>query len=120
MALTKVQQVEGFLGDTRSPEEFASFFSEAGRYRLGNSPTVVGRDAIKAASAGFLKGIKSAKHDVKGIWEHDGTVAAEMVVTYVKQDGKEVSLPCLSVFEFDGDQFGRLSIYMDPGPLASG
>jgi len=40
-----------------------------------------------------------------------------MLVTYVRADGKEVTLPCMSVFEFDGDLFERLSIYVDPAPI---
>jgi hypothetical protein len=109
--------VKRFLTQTKSVEEFASFFTEDARYRFGNNEPLIGRDRIQESSVRFRQGVKGVSHNIKALWEIGDTVVCEMEATYTRDDGKVLTLPCLDVFRMEGDLFRELEIYMDMSPL---
>jgi ketosteroid isomerase-like protein len=113
----KGEIVRRFLTQTRSVDEFASYFTEDAFYRVGNTEPLIGRDRIRESSVRFRQAVKSIVHDVKQIWEMGNTVIVEIDVTYTRNDGKIIKLPCLDVVELEGDKFKAIHIYMDISPV---
>lgn len=117
MAASKVEIVKIFLTQTKSPEEFASYFAEDAVYRMGNREPIVGQNNILESSKQFRSRLKGVSHDIKHIWELGETVVCEMQATYTRSDDSTVTLPCMDVIHFDGDKFKTMKIYMDISPV---
>jgi len=66
---------------------------------------------------GFFAALQGLGHNITGLWEGPGTFFSEGIVTYVTQDGQQVSLPYLGIMEFDGDLIENYRAYVDPAPL---
>ncbi|MEA5574981.1 nuclear transport factor 2 family protein [Anabaena sp. UHCC 0451] len=86
-------------------------------YKFGNLPMVVGKQAIKESSAGFLQNFQSIKHNIISIWESGETIIVEMEVSYTRHDNKMFNLPCCNVFSMEGDMVQDMRIYMDISPV---
>lgn len=114
---TKANIVRRFLTETRSPDDFVSYFTEDAIYKVGNNPPLVGHERIREASVRFRQMIKGIVHDIQQIWELGDTVVVELAVTYTRNDDKTVTLPCLDVIQFQGEQFQVLHIYIDLSPV---
>jgi hypothetical protein len=117
LADTKSSIVKRFLTETRSVEEFVSYFTEDAFYQVGNNEPLLGRDRIRESSVRFRQAITKILHDIKNIWELENTVVCEMEITYTRKDGKVFILPCSDVIHFNGDKFQKIQIYMDISPV---
>ena len=109
--------VKRFLTEVRSPDDFAAFFAEDASYRFGNFPPIHGRTAIRESSIGFRSRVKSAKHDIKNLWEIGDTVVSEMDVIYTRHDDKVVVVPCTDVIRLQDELFQEMRIYIDMSPV---
>jgi SnoaL-like domain len=114
---THASTVKQFLTEVRSPDNFAAFFAEGATYRFGNFPPIHGRSAIRESSIGFRSRVKSAKHDIKNLWEIGDTVVSEMEVIYTRHDDKVVVVPCTDVIRFQDELFQEMRIYIDMSPV---
>ncbi len=103
--------------DAMDSPGFAAFFTEGGSFRMGNTPAFVGRQAIKEFVRGFFAGLQGLRHNITGLWEAPTAFFSEGIVTYMTQDGQEVSLPYLGVMEFEGELIRDYRAYLDPAPL---
>ncbi len=103
--------------DAMDSPGFAAFFTEGGSFKMGNAPAYVGRQAIEEFVRGFFAALQSLGHNITGLWEGPGTFFSEGIVTYVTQDGQEISLPYLGIMEFDGELIANYRAYVDPAPL---
>ncbi len=103
--------------DSMDSPGFAAFFTEGGSFKMGNAPAHVGRQAIEEFVRGFFAALQGLGHNITGLWEGPGTFFSEGIVTYVTQDGQQVSLPYLGIMEFDGDLIENYRAYVDPAPL---
>jgi ketosteroid isomerase-like protein len=101
-------------GDAR---RFAGFFTEDGAFRFGNAPPVVGRAAIEAAVAGFFGSIRSCRHRLLRFWEADGRCAMDGEVTYLRLDGRELTLPFANVFVLREGRIAQYLVFVDLAPL---
>lgn len=106
-----------FLTDTETADEFASYFTENAFLHFGSSPAIIGRQAIWESSVAFRQKLKSVTHDIKSMWEMGEVVICQMEVTYLRHDGKVLSLPCTDTIRFQGDKVQELRIYMDISPV---
>jgi ketosteroid isomerase-like protein len=111
--------VKRFLTDTRTADEFASYFTENAFFQFGNSPPLIGRKAIWESSIAFRQQLKSVTHEIKSMWEVGEVVICEMDVTYVRHDEKVLRLPCTDTIRFQGEKLQELRVYMDISPLFS-
>lgn len=118
-SLEKASIVRRFLTETRSVDEFASYFTDDAFYQVGNSEPLLGRDRIRESAIRFRQAIKSIVHDIKQIWELGNTVFVEIEITYTRNDDKVITIPCLDVAELEGDKFKSIHIYMDISPVFS-
>ena len=103
--------------DSMDARGFAAAFTDEGRFRFGNAPTVVGRDAIEDAVSQFFSQLTGLRHDILDVWDHGDVVISEVEVTYNRQDGKTISLPAVTVGRRNESLLSDYRIYMDVNPL---
>ena len=106
---------------------FARAFAPDGWVQFGNWPRTTGREAITAAIAQFFDGFQSLSHRSVGRWLDGRTLVLEAEVTYVRHDGRTVTVPACTIFRLaavpDGDgapQATECRIYVDLAPLYAG
>jgi len=105
--------------DGRDADGFVAALTADAEFRFGNVPPVQGREAIRAAVAGFFSAIAACQHRLLGTWNGPGTAVCEGQVTYTRQDGTKVTVPFANVFELRGDRIATYRIYIDNTPLFS-
>src|SRR2546427_3646907 len=89
--------------ETMNVPEAMKLFAKDATYQFGNYPPAVGLDQIRqAAASSHLDFIKSATFDVKNMIEPGGgVVVCEIVITYLTNDGRTITMPCADQFRFD-------------------
>ena len=110
--------------DKKDAAGFAGAFAPDGWVQFGNWPRTQGREAITAAIANFFSGFQSLSHRSVGRWLDRGTLVLEAEVTYLRHDGRTVSVPATTIFRLarerseDGrPQAKECRIYVDLAPL---
>jgi hypothetical protein len=110
--------------DRKDAAGFARAFAPEGWVQFGNWPRTSGREAITAAIAQFFDGFQSLSHRSVGQWLDGGTLVLEAEVTYLRHDGRTVTVPACTIFRLaaepsaDGKpQAKECRIYVDLGPL---
>jgi hypothetical protein len=107
--------------DKRDAARFAAAFTDDGWLRFGNNEPLVGRTNIEAAIAGFFTAMQSLRHAPERTTVAGNLLFLEATVTYLRHDGKEVSVYAMTVYEM-ADVHGaprarRCNIYVDLAPL---
>ena len=105
--------------DARDADRFIAFLTADAEFRFGNAPAVRGREAIRAAVAGFFTMIAGCRHRLRGQWNGPGTTVGEGEVTYTRRDGTTVTIAFADIFELRGQQIASYRIYIDNTPLFS-
>jgi len=105
--------------DARDADGFVAFLTPDAAFRFGNAPAVHGREAIRAAVAGFFSVIGGCRHRLIGTWNGPGTAVGEGEVTYTRLDGSTVTIPFVNVFGLEGERVASYRIYIDNAPLFS-
>ena len=105
--------------DARDADGFVAFLTPDAEFRFGNAPAVRGREAIRAAVAGFFSVIGGCRHRLIGSWNGPGTAVCEGEVTYTRLDGSTVTIPFVNVFGLEGERVASYRIYIDNAPLFS-
>lgn len=109
--------------DHKDAAGFAAVFAPNGALSFGNSETLTGREAILAAITQFFSAFESLHHHSGRTWLDGDTVILEAVVTYMRHDGKQVTVPATTIFHLspDAQSAGILAdecrIYVDLTPL---
>jgi hypothetical protein len=110
--------------DQKDAAGFAAAFAPDGWVQFGNWPRTAGRDAITAAIAQFFDGFQSLQHKSVGTWLDARALVLEAEVTYVRHDGRTVTVPACTIFRLapapssEGTpQAKECRIYVDLGPL---
>jgi hypothetical protein len=109
--------------DKRDAGRFASVFTDDGWLRFGNNEPLVGPGNIEAAIAGFFTAMQSLRHTPERTTVAGNLLFLEATVTYLRHDGKQVSVVAMTVFEM-AEMHGtprvrRCNIYVDLAPLFS-
>ena len=105
--------------DARDADGFVLALTEDAEFRFGNAPAVRGREAVRAAVAGFFAAIAACRHRLIDTWNGSGTTVCEGEVTYTRHDGSTVTIPFVNVFELRGERIASYRIYIDNTPLFS-
>ncbi len=110
--------------DRKDAAGFAAAFAPDGWVQFGNWPRTQGREPITEAIAHFFSGFQSLSHRSVGQWLDRGTLVLEAEVTYVRHDGRTVTVPAATIFRLaretneDGQPQAReCRIYVDLTPL---
>jgi hypothetical protein len=109
--------------DRRDAVRFAAAFTEDGWLRFGNNEPLVGSANIEAAIAGFFTAMQWLRHAPERTTVAGNLLFLEATVTYLRHDGKEVSVPAMTVYEMAEmgvtPRARRCNIYVDLAPLFS-
>lgn len=109
--------------DKRDATGFAAAFTDDGWLRFGNNEPLVGRAAIEAGITGFFTAMQSLRHTPQRTTVAGNLLFLEATVTYLRHDGKEVSVHAMTVYEMaemrDTPRARRCNIYVDLAPLFS-
>ena len=111
----------GDIVDRKDARGYASAFVEDGWLRFGNNEAIVGRATIETAIAGFFSAFQSLRHEATRTTVAGNLLFLEATVTYLRHDGKQVSVPAMTVYEM-AEMHGtprarRCNIYVDLAPL---
>jgi len=105
--------------DAKDTRRFLTYLHPDAMFRYGSTPPAIGHAAIGSAVGGFFDSIRSSTHRLGRSWQEHSSAICQGEVTYVRQDGAEVTLPFCNVLSVSGDKVARYEIYIDPTPLIS-
>ena len=105
--------------DTLDADAIAANFTDDGKFRFGSQPPAEGKQAVRDALAQFFATIQAMHHENTGLWlGDDGNSAVwEADVTYTRQNGTQVTLPCASILRSRSDQIYDFRMNMDISPV---
>jgi hypothetical protein len=110
--------------DRKDAAGFAAAFAPDGWVQFGNFPRTTGRAAITAVIAQFFEGFQSLAHKEVGSWLDGRTLVLEAEVTYLRHDGRSVTVPAATIFRLAAEpsaegmpQANECRIYVDLAPL---
>lgn len=103
--------------DKLNVDNIIANFVEDGRFRFGNAEPAVGKEAIRDALVEFFSAISAMHHENVGLWLGDNSAVFEAEVTYTRQDGKTVTLPCASILRFRDNLIYDFRMVMDAAPV---
>jgi ketosteroid isomerase-like protein len=105
--------------DKLNVDNIIANFAEDGRFRFGNAELAVGKEAIRDALAEFFSAINAMHHENVGLWLGDNSAVFEAEVTYTRQDGTTVTLPCVSILRFRDNFIYDFRMLMDAAPVSA-
>jgi ketosteroid isomerase-like protein len=104
--------------DRMDAHAWATRLSPDAVMRFGNADPVQGRDRCRDALAGFYAQIDGLHHEVIEQWEHGASTIVEANVTYMRQDGREVTVPAVTIYRTDDqDLISDYRVYIDLAPV---
>ena len=104
--------------DTMKPDAFAQHLAEDVTMRFGNAPEIHGRDACRQTWADFCQMVDGVHHDVLGVWEVDDRTIAQTDVTYTRKDGRDVTVPVVTIYRTGGDErITDYRVFLDLAPV---
>jgi ketosteroid isomerase-like protein len=103
--------------DARDAKGFVNLLTPDAQFRFGNTPTVVGTDAILAGVSSFFASIAACHHRLIRTWRGSNGVACEGEVIYTRHDDSMVTVPFANVLELRGPLISAYRIYIDNSPL---
>lgn len=103
--------------DSGKAEEFAAFFADNGSFTFGNGAPVLGVEAILRSNEGFFGSLASMRHQIHHVWVEAPHAIVQATAHYQRRDGKQFTLPVVTVLEFEGLKIKKDQIYMDVNPL---
>ena len=104
--------------DAMDAAAVASLFAEDGRVVLGNGAPLVGIDEIRTGTTAFFGTIAGLHHEMVKEWNVGDDTIAELKVTYDRQDGQRVTIPCVTIFHADAaGKIDDYRVYFDVAPI---
>jgi ketosteroid isomerase-like protein len=104
--------------DGQDVDRLGELLSDDARFVMGNGDPLIGREAVLAGNAAFFTMVQGLRHSVLREWAVGSAMIVEAEVTYLRLDGKEVSIPAVTIWETD--QAGLITefrIFADQAPL---
>jgi hypothetical protein len=104
--------------DAEDAAGFAALFARSGSMTFGNAHPMVGPDAIAAGIGSFFAAIAALRHRVQRTWAVGADAITQVEVRYTRLDGREVTLPGVSIWSVDADDaFVDHRVSIDQAPL---
>lgn len=100
-------------GDAKS---FAAWFADDATYTFGNNGTLVGRDAIVAATAGAADALPWVHHVVDQVAEVGDQLFCRFTIETEAPDGTALALPCVTVIRLEDARVVDYRVHMDITP----
>lgn len=106
--------------EARDVEAIAACFTENGVWHNMPYAPIAGRDAIKAATAGFLNGAAEVRFEVRYAAEvAPGVVMNERTDIFRRENEPEIRLAVTGVFETQGGMIREWRDYFDPAGMGA-
>lgn len=83
--------------DSFDPARFAEIFAAEGTMVFANGDPMVGPAAVEQGVGGFFSTINGLSHRLLAEWHDGGASVAQLETTYDRQDGKQVTVPVVSI-----------------------
>jgi len=103
--------------DAQDMKAFLAHHTPDAKVVFGNNPPAVGLAAIEQAIGWFWSTIEALHHRFVHVWTIDATTVLEVAVTYVRKDGKTVTVPCVSILERRDQKVSELRVHIDLAPV---
>ncbi|MCE0764594.1 nuclear transport factor 2 family protein [Pseudonocardia kujensis] len=103
--------------DAGRAEDFGAWFADDATYTFGNSPTIVGREAVVAATAGAVGSLPWLEHVVEEVTDAGDRLFCRYTIKSGSRTGEALALPCMTVITL-GDE-GKIvdyRVFMDLSP----
>jgi hypothetical protein len=99
-------------------DAWAAHLAPGAVMRFGNAEPVCGRARCREALAAVYARISGVRHQIVERWQHGAATIVEASVTYVRTDGREVTLPVVTIYRTDDeDLIFDYRVYIDPAPV---
>lgn len=102
--------------DAGDAEGFASWFRGDATYRFGNGAPMIGRQAIRDATAGAANALPWVRHSVDQVAEVGDQLFCRFTIHTEAPDGQEVAMPCVTVIWMEGDEVVDYRVHIDLAP----
>ena len=103
--------------DRKQADEFASFFTESGSFRLSNQPCVHGKEKVQEYVTAFFDMIASTSHTTVSVDLCGDKIYWQGIVTYVRKDENAFSVPFCNVLTMENNQMQEYLVYVDNSKL---
>jgi len=104
--------------DTMDVGTIASLFAENGLVVFGNSQPLVGIEEIRTGITEFYATIAGLHHEIVNEWHVGDESIVELKVTYDRNDGQQVTIPCVTIFHTNvADKIDAYRVYFDVAPI---
>jgi hypothetical protein len=104
--------------DSMDPAAIATLLTEDARMRFGNADPLVGHEAILAGATAFFGAVRGIRHTIRTVWTVGAETIAETDVTYTRHDGKDVTIPVVSIWRVDvDDRIEDYRVFYDTTPV---
>ncbi len=105
--------------DEKNIAAFCNFLSADATFRFGNSDPVSGKENIRQYVAGFFESIKGLSHDINDTWDVPGGKICHGIVTYIRKDSSELSVPFSTILKTGDAGINEYLIFADISQLYS-
>jgi hypothetical protein len=96
----------------------ASLFTEVGRVVFGNGQPLVGIEEIRTGITAFFDTIAGQHHEIVNEWNLGSDAIVELRVTYDRKDGRQVTIPCVTLFHSDAaGKIDDYRVFFDAAPI---
>ena len=103
--------------DAMRLDEFVAGLTPDVEVVVGNNRAMNGRQAAKEGIGYFFSTIQGLEHRFVNVVEGQGLTFLEAKVDYRRKDGREVTVPVVTVLERKGELVSSLRIYFDVAPV---
>ena len=103
--------------DAMRLDEFVAGLAPDVEVVVGNNPAMNGRQAVKEGIGHFFSTIAGLSHHFVNVVEGQGLTFLEAKVDYRRKDGRQVTVPVVTVLERKGELVSSLRIYFDVAPV---
>jgi ketosteroid isomerase-like protein len=103
--------------DAMHLDEFVAGLTPDVEVVVGNNPAMKGRQAAREGIGHFFSTVDGLKHHFVNVVEGQGLTFLEAKVDYRRKDGRQVTVPVVTVLERKGELVKSLRIYFDVAPV---
>lgn len=95
-------------------------FATDGRVVFGNGQPMVGVDEIGTGTTAFFDTIAGLHHEIVNEWNVGSDAIVELEVTYDRKDGRQVTIPCVTIFHTDAaGKIDDYRVFFDVAPICA-
>jgi len=102
--------------DAGDASGFARWFAADATYTFANGPTLVGRDAIEAATTGAAAALPWVRHSIDQVAELGDQLFCRFTIHTETPTGAALAMPCVTVIELHDTKITDYRVHMDITP----